>query len=244
MLFSKFHLIHNFPPNYHPIKKVIANVIYFLGGIVIHDRKNLLTHKDLIIARHKIRKGDVILAANKKELSALAIDGLFTHAILAADKKHFISATGDGVGFESWHKIATHNDSLAVIRIPQKVKNRREIASKAVDFARAQLGKPYDFFFEEDETKFFCTELVNSAFHHAGYDTGLENIKPTEDLLDRIEEKLIKNSENILHPDEFLQSNFEIIFLSHNLHITGPRIEMKENKKRNKKQTFFAHPNN
>ncbi|MBT4446908.1 hypothetical protein HOA92_07390 [archaeon] len=217
-LFSKHtHLIHNFPKNYPWYKKTFANIIYFISGLVIHHRKNELTHLDIVHARRKMRKGDVVLVANYRELSSLAINGISTHAMLYLGKRRFIGAEGDGVSISTWHHLHTEYDILIILEVPQYINNRKKIINKACLFAEKQIGKPYDFFFEGDYAKYFCTELVNVAFHHAKFHTGVASVKPTHNILEKIEKKMFSSTFKPLHPDEFLKANFQIKFLSHNL---------------------------
>jgi hypothetical protein len=217
-IFSKHtHLIHNFPRNYPWYKKAFANFVYIISGLVIHHRKNQLTHLDIIHARRKIRKGDVILVANYRELSSIAIKGIATHAMLYLGKRRFIGAEGDGVTISTWHHLHTEYDVMIVLEVPQYIENRKKVIKEACIFAEEQIGKPYDFFFEGDYAKYFCTELVNTAFHHAKYHTGIATIKPTYKFLEKIEKKMFTSGIKALKPDEFLKANFNIKFLSHNL---------------------------
>lgn len=221
------HLIHNFPKGYVWYKKAFANFVYFISGIIIHHRKNSLTHKDIIKAKHKIRKGDVVLVANHRDLSSLAITGIATHAMLYLGHRKFIGAEGDGVTLSTWHHVATEYDVLIILRIPRFIENRKSKIREACVFAEKQLGKPYDFFFESDYAKYFCTELVNTAFHHAKFHTGLSSVKPSHNVLKKIEKKIFSGTQ-ALKPDQFLTSNFDIVFISHNLEYNNGKLHMSE----------------
>ncbi|MAG60798.1 hypothetical protein CL619_03350 [archaeon] len=227
MLFAKDHLIHNFPKRYPLYKKIFANFIYVLGGIVIHHRKNSLTHKDIFRAKHRMYKGDIVLVGNLRELSSLAISGITTHAMLYLGRRRFVGAVGDGVSLSTWHHVATEYDVLIILRIPRYVKGRRRMIQEACLFAEKQLGKPYDFFFESDYAKYFCTELVNSAFHHAKFHTGLSSVKPSHNVLEKIEKKIFSGTQ-ALKPDKFLTSNFDIVFISHNLEYKDGKLHLNE----------------
>jgi hypothetical protein len=227
MHFHKTHLIHNFPKGYSWHKKLFANFIFLLSGIVIHDRKNSLTHLDIIHARHRMRKGDVVLVANHRELSSIAITGISTHAMLYLGKRRFVGAEGDGVTLSTWHHVATEYDVLIILRIPKYIEKRKRMIQEACIFAEKQLGKPYDFFFEEDYAKYFCTELVNSAFHHAKFHTGLSSVKPSHNILAKIEKKIFSGTQ-ALKPDQFLKSNFDIVFISHNLRYEKGKLHLNE----------------
>ncbi len=214
---KKYHLITNFPPNYPFYKKVFANLIYFLTGIIIHPRKNLLTHGDLIKARFIMRKGDVALWGNLREVSSLFISGPLTHASLYAGNKKFIEAVGDGVRTSSLHHMFTEYDTLAVLRLPKKTPQRRKKIKEALKYAEEQIGKPYDFDFSPGSGKLFCTELVNYAYRKAKHDTKLKTMGPFAKGERRIIQRII-TATRALHPIKMAEEgNFDILFMSHNL---------------------------
>ena len=215
-IFHKFHFIYNFPDGYPFYKKVIANFLFFITGIIIHPRKNLLNHNDLIKARFLLKKGDVILVGNLREVSALFIKGPVTHSTLYVGNKRFIQAVGDGVEYCSLHHIFTEYDTLTILRMPKGVKKRKKIIKDTIRFAEKQIGKPYDFDFSGDSKKFFCTELVNSAYQHAGYKTGLKTIGKFKTVIEKIE-RIVITAHKALHPEDFIKGNYDIIFTSHNL---------------------------
>ena len=212
------HWITNFPPSYPLHKKIIANLIYFLTGIVIHPRKNLLNHQDLLQARIKLRRGDIVLLGNLRETSAYFIQGAVTHAAFYLGRRLFIHAAGDGVTYVSLHRIFTDYDTMALLRLPSSVAERKTIINQALAYAQGQLGRPYDFEFTKGLGKIFCTELINESFKHAGHDTCLKTFQPAKSFEERIL-KLITRASLALRPEKFLESNFELVFLSHNLRL-------------------------
>ena len=214
--FKKTHWISNFPKHYPFYKKVIANFIYFFTGIIVHPRKNLLTHKDLIKARIKLRKGDIVLLGNLRETSSFFIKGAVTHTALYLGNKELIHAIGDGVQYVSLHHIFTEYDTLVVLRLPPHIRGRRKIIREAIKYAKTQLGKPYDFEFSRGVDKMFCTELINESFRYAGHDTQLKTINRAKGFEERIL-KFISTASLALRPEQFLESNFDVIFMSHNL---------------------------
>jgi cell wall-associated NlpC family hydrolase len=213
---SKYHWISNFPLNYPFYKKIIANFIYFISGIVIHQRKNLLNKKDLVRARVILRRGDILLVGNLRELSHLFITGPLTHAIIYAGNRKFIHAIADGVQYTDFHHIFTEYDTLVILRLPSGRSYRKYKINAAIKHVEAQVGKPYDFDFTNDKNKFFCTELVNHAYQHAGHDTGLKSMGRFRTIEEKIE-KLVITATKALHPEKFIEGNFDIVFTSHNL---------------------------
>ena len=216
-IFNKYHWISNFPKKCPFYKKALANFIYFITGIIIHSRKNLLSHKDLIKARFKLHKGDIALWGNLREVSALFIKGPVTHASIYVGRRKFIEAVGDGVHYESLHHMFTTYDTLIVLRIPQDIAKRKKKIKEAIKYAKEQIGKPYDFDFTGTKGKFFCTELVNYAFTKAKHNTHLSTIGKFRQEEQTLMRKFIHAS-RALQPVKFAEDgNFDTVFISHNL---------------------------
>ncbi|MFH0701259.1 MAG: YiiX/YebB-like N1pC/P60 family cysteine hydrolase [Candidatus Woesearchaeota archaeon] len=217
-LSPKYHLITNFPRRYPTYKKIFANIVYFISGIVIHKRRNLLSHKDLLKARMLLRKGDILLVGNLRELSHLFITGPLTHALIYIGGRKFVHAIADGVQYTTLHHLFTEYDTMIILRLPKSVPFRKKKIMAAIKHAEEQIGKPYDFDFTSDKNKFFCTELVNSAYTHAGHDTGLHTMEQFRTFKEKIE-KVVISAIKALHPEKFIEGNFDIIFMSHNIEL-------------------------
>lgn len=202
-------------------------VLYFTRGRS-HKRTNHLSHRDIIKVYFKVRKGDVILAGNLKNPVSLVYSGPLTHSAIYVGRRKIVHAIEEGVGYATLHHFTTTYDTLVILRLPERIENRKHIIKKAIKFAREQVGKEYESFFKHEQSHFFCTELVNTAFHHAGHKTGLGNIKPFRSILEKVEKKIVE-VEHWLRPEEFLRGKFKIVFLSHNLKLKGKKLILKEN---------------
>ncbi len=215
---KKTHWINNFPKNYPFYKKLFSNFIFFITGIIIHPRKNLLNHKDLIKARLLLRKGDVVLWGNLREVSSLFIKGPVTHASLYVGRRKFIEAVGDGVKYNVLHHFFTEYDTMIILRLPKTTGRRKKKIHDAIHHAQEQIGKPYDFDFTGRSNKFFCSELVNYAYKKAKHNTKLETMghfKKKQGIM-----KKIITASRALHPVSFAEKgNFDVIYVSHNLGI-------------------------
>jgi len=224
----RFHMITNFPKDYPMYKKIYANILYFITGIVINPRKNALNYRDMIRARVKLRKGDIALWGNLREVSSLFIKGPLTHATLYVGKREFIEAVGDGVRYSSLYHLFTKYDTLVIMRVPRFYKGRRKIIKEAIQFALMQVGKPYDFDFSKGSRKLFCTELVNSAYQKAHYDTKLKNFGKFSGGGEEIIQRIV-NAERALRPTIFAEKgNFKIVLLSHNLEMREKKLVLKK----------------
>ena len=94
--------------------------------------------------------------------------------------------------------------------------DRKNIIKKTLNFAKHQYGKPYDYEFKPGIKSFFCSELVNESFKHAGYKTRLSSVKRSKQVINHLEDQ-INGAVDALHPICFLNGNFSLVYLSHNL---------------------------
>jgi len=215
----RYYFIKNFPKNYPWYKKIVANIIFFITGTIIHPRKNLLTNEDIKQAKKIIKRGDIILLGNLRTALSEIINDPLTHSSIYMGGRKIIHAMGaEGVQYASYHSTFTNYDTVAVVRIPEKKRNRKEIIKKVIKYAKNQLKKPYDFEFKKGEKKFFCTKLVNNCFTDVGYDTGLSSIKKSKS------KNFFSRAKNALRPIDFIKGNFETVFLSHNLKLKNKKL--------------------
>lgn len=190
----KRHIIKNFPKNYPLRKKIVANLIFFFGRTIIHNRQNALNSTDLIKATHILRPGDVVIVGGLRRLSCLVIGDVITHSLLYVGQKTFIHSVADGVEEVSLDDVFAEYDTLAILR-PQI---EQKIIKKAISYAHNQIGKPFDYEFNRSEEKFYCSKLIYFAFRNAGF---LLKIK----------------GKKIIYPLDFTKEKFRIVFTSHNL---------------------------
>jgi hypothetical protein len=222
-IFQRYHIINNFPKKYPFHKKILSNIIFFFTGIIIHPRKNELTHKDLIKARLSLKRGDIILTGNLRTLLHSLIQEPVTHSSLYVGNLRFIHSMAEGVQYISLYKLFTDYDTLVILRLPKTVKKKKKIIRKTLKFAKTQFGKPYDFDFKQSPHSFFCTQLVNEAFKHAGYNTGLLSIKMSKKIPKKLK-KHINGVVDALSPVDFLNGKFEVVYLSHNLEYKNKKL--------------------
>jgi uncharacterized protein YycO len=134
-----------------------------------------------------------------RRLSATLLGNVITHALLFIGHRAFVNAVADGVELESLHAIFTEYDTMIILRL--KDRDKKKLA-KATAFAEKQIGKPYDFEFEPDQEKFYCSELIVESLLHADIYCGLQNKK---------------DRRTVIWPTDFINESFKIIFHSHNI---------------------------
>ena len=135
-----------------------------------------------------------------------------------------IHSTADGVEEYYYDKLFNEYDTLIILR-PHNINNK--IIDKTVSYAESQIGKPYDFYFEPGSDAFFCTELVNDAYHYGGFHTGLGNFK---------HKSLLRQA---LHPSEFIDGNFKIVFYSKSLKKDGKNLFLNSKYYRDKLTSYL-----
>ncbi|OIP80922.1 hypothetical protein COW94_01615 [Candidatus Peregrinibacteria bacterium CG22_combo_CG10-13_8_21_14_all_44_10] len=200
--------VDNFPEDASVKDKVIASVMYELGDIQIHDRPNYLSDEDLKAARKILQKGDVVLVGNFKALSSVAIGGPVTHTMLYVGDDKFIHSHAEGVETISMEEVFETYDTMIVVRLRQ---GNSAIIDAAVEYAYSQLGKPYDFNFEEGTEAFYCSELVNFVYNEAG----AEAIEPNPEG----SASTFANWMDVqaIHPIDFVGGDFRTVFISSSL---------------------------
>jgi len=104
----------------------------------------------------KVQPGDVLLSGASLNLSNLFIPGKFTHAAMFCGDC-IVEAIGDGVVKSDFTEWIMQHDCVALLRFKKGDNTRGEKLSK---IAKEQIGKGYDFLFEKDLERFYCSELV------------------------------------------------------------------------------------
>lgn len=226
-MFEHYKIIRNHPKNYGFIKKLAVEIIYLITITNVRLRENLLKFSNYKIIQMNLKRGDVVLLGDLKTVVSLFADGPFTHSAIYLGRNKFIHAVGDGVSYMKLNKIFKEYDTIAIFRIPKYVKHKKKIISKAIKFAKNQLGKPYNYLLKKTSGKFFCTQLVNESFKHAGYDTGLLTFYDNPKLRSKIL-KIINDEGDILHPMLFLKSTFDLKYMSPNIKVEGSKLTIKE----------------
>lgn len=206
------HIIRNFPKNYPYWKKVLANIIFFVFGTIIHHRKNLLNKEDIRRAKSLLKKGDIILVGGLRRLSSFIIKGPVTHSMIYLGHNRVIQAVIDGVEIDHLYEIFCEYDTMIILRATEHHLNPKKYhkkIEKIIEYAKSKIGKPYDFEFKTTKKGFYCTELLYFAFQKAHLDSGVQLLR--------------KNAP--LHPLKFINNHFNTIFLSHNLKLVNGEIE-------------------
>lgn len=177
----------------------MANIMFFVGGTIIHHRENLLTDADLKRAKKSLKAGDVVLVGGHRRFSSLVIKGPVTHAMLYIGSRRFVHAVVDGIEIDSLHAVFCEYDTMVILRAIDADKNK---IKKALKFALSRVGVPFDFEFNNNPEAFYCSELILRAFRDAGIKTGLR-----------------VSGTSPIHPMKFVNKHFRIVFLSHGLEL-------------------------
>ena len=202
---SKYHIIKNFPKKTSFLSKLKDNIEFFVATTNISFRKNLLNLNDYYESRDFLKKGDVVLAGAFRKISHFFIRGDVTHSLMYTGDEELIHIIADGVEKIKYAELFMFYDTLIIVRPKIKTSNKKRTINKAIKFAEAQLGKPYNFNFDSNHhyKTFFCTQLINDSYHHAGFHTSLKDHH---------------NHHRSLLPQEFVYSkHFKVIHKSRTL---------------------------
>jgi hypothetical protein len=217
---NKYHLIRNFPKRFSYFKRILGNIIFFILVTKVTLRKNHLAIADYLAAKDLIKAGDVILAGGFRSVSHFFMGKFFTHSLLYAGGGECIHASADGVDTITLEELFTEYDTLIILR-PEISSEAGKIVGQVVDFARSQIGKPFDFYLEHHNDSYFCTQLVKKSFDAAGFDVGV-GVQPKirQDFL-----WIFWRIRRALRADDFLRGNFTKIFISEGLKEKNKEIE-------------------
>lgn len=196
-----YHIIHNFPSGQPRWKKLLANLIFWVGVTPIHFRKNQLTEAEHKKVQGLLKKGDLILVGSLRRMGHLFIHGPLTHSAMYVGAGRCIHSHADGVEEVLLSSIFKEYDTMMVLRAQRL---SPATLNKVVRAARSQLGQPYDFEFQTPRhpRAFYCTELLVWAFQKAGVDLHLKA---------RSHPRCLKC---VIHPMDFIKPNFKRVFES------------------------------
>ena len=123
-----------------------------------------------------LRPGDILVTNNdlwmdfEIPLKLTGSKGDWTHtAIYDGEGTSIESLAKRGVTERPIETLIGENHHVRVLR-PNYPEGGEQ---KAIDFARAQIGKPYDMKFALDDEKFYCIELTHRALEEGAPNTGL-----------------------------------------------------------------------
>lgn len=150
----KYRIISLFYPIQFLFEKFLVRRVWFW------KKSDLITKEQLDDLEPYLEAGDILLHRTNYLLSNAFIPSFWTHAMIYDGKGSMIESTAYKVKKRPWKKAAIA-DYLCVLRPNCNSSTKK----KAVEFANAQIGKPYDFNFDFLSDKgFVCSELVVKAY--------------------------------------------------------------------------------
>lgn len=163
------------------------HVILNFTGVNYDPHASKLTPADVGQMKKVLQPGDVVLRRTDGTTSNWFIPGYWGHAALYVGDGKIVDATTHDVRQLDVDAFCKEGDAAIVLR-PKGIDP--EQVARAVEYAREQLGKRYDFDLDfEDDHKFTCTELVETSLKRAtGKDWGKVDdlgIAPKDFLNDR-----------------------------------------------------------
>jgi len=123
--------------------------------------KKKITAKHYREAKDCLKPGYVMLGKRHGEASNLLIPGYWPHAAIYVGANQVVEAVGEGVRITDLIDFMLSRDEVAIFKPTFAEEN---ILKLAAEWARQQVGKPYDFRFEMNNLAFYCAEIVYDAF--------------------------------------------------------------------------------
>lgn len=139
-----------------------TKVLDFLCNIDFPSAKiERLTEKAAFRVKPLLQPGDILLRRTEGTSGNFFIPSWWKHAAVYTGKGDVVEATFDGVQKSSLEDFFTHGDHVVILRAKDLKKADRKAM---VNWANAQLGKPYDFDANfDDSSRLMCTELARTA---------------------------------------------------------------------------------
>jgi len=204
-------IIRKFPKNFSLWGKIKANTSYLIGRVIIRKGANHLSKHDHEMAGKKLQKGDIVLTGGFRRLVNFLIGKPLNHAALYIGNGKLIHSIGiSGVAEITLEDLLYEYDTLMILRY--KKPDTQKI-NKAIDYAKKQISKSFDFHFKEGAENLYCSELIYVAYQKAGFKMDVLERQRFTSILGKL-----KNI-HAIHPQDFIGGNFKTTFMSHNLRI-------------------------
>jgi hypothetical protein len=206
---NSYHRINNFPKKFPAYKRLLSQAVFVFLITKLTGRPNYLEEADLVLATEAIQPGDLVLAGGFRSVSGIFMGKIFTHSLLYIGGGECIHADADGVDILPFNELFTAYDTLTILR-PEIKGDREGALSKVIAFAKDQIGKPYDFYLEYGDDRYFCTRLISVAYASGGFDAGIElKEKVRRDFF-----SIFSRIRRVAKADDFLRGDFQTVFIS------------------------------
>jgi hypothetical protein len=141
------------------------HVVLFFTGIDYAERPHSLDANTVKKLNEVLKPGDVLLRRTEGTTSNWVIPGTWGHAAIYAGDGKIVDATTHDVREIDLKSFCDEGDAVIVVSPKNLTEQQR---ADSVSYAKQQIGKPYDFDLEfEDDSRFTCTELVESSLRAA-----------------------------------------------------------------------------
>jgi hypothetical protein len=152
-------LIYNISKN---VISFVADIRIYKGGFILFGsssyKVNGVEMREIISI---LKPGDILLRRYDHYLGSITIPGYYSHAALYCGDNYIIHMLGKGVTKED---ILTflRCDDITILR-----HNDEQQIQKAIKTAQEVLEKKvaYDYSFDPDTHKFYCTELIDYCYN-------------------------------------------------------------------------------
>ncbi len=152
--------------------KIPTWLVKFVSDIYIHSKPFYIVYKPAMhkVKGEEVRKilnilkpGDIVLRRHEVYLSSIFLPVTWTHTGLYVGDNKIAHTMKTGTVEEDVLNFL-RTDNVAVVRIKESC---NVSIDDAINYARniAVEGIEYDYEFEDDNGKLYCTELINDSFN-------------------------------------------------------------------------------
>lgn len=206
-----YHTVENFPKNYSWFKKKLANFFFYFGSTIIRKPTTHLSKKDILSLKKKIKKGDILFTGKSNTILSSLLRYPVTHTMLYIWDNTFLHAKADGIISSDFDFISDFYHSYVLWRVIHRSDHKKEIKD-SIQWSKKKKWSPYNFFFSEHSSWFFCTQFIQAAYKHAHLDLWVDALEHHHIL------GWIFSYISPLSPKHFLEDwRIKIVDNSHNL---------------------------
>ena len=156
--------------------KAWKRVLTWFGDVMFATQPPKVKAEHLRKLLFLVQRGDILCRRYNYYLDSYFIKGKYTHSGMCISNSTMIHAIAEGVNEIDVLDFSKDTEGFVILRPDY---TSPEELDKAVNFAIAQKGKPYDFIFNShDINYFYCHELTWDALEAGGV-----HITPKEDIV-------------------------------------------------------------
>lgn len=179
--------------------RFVAWISPLIGNIASPWTRKLITAEDYRSFKSLLLdEGTILITKTNGELGNLFIPDFWSHSAIYTGSSSVIEAIGKGVVETDLIDFMMKKDFIIAVK-PNKA--TVPDMAKAVEVAKTQIGKPYDYSFKHSDVEaFYCSELIQWSYNQSNKEIAFNN-KTVFGVI-------------TLTPDDLVGEGFEVVWAS------------------------------